>query len=194
MACRRPEPVPPSPPRPRSTCLVPCHAHYLRGWYGTCGWSSFRAQRPRWPERGREDERERREKQDTSETKGQAGREGSGSNLTAMAWPDAGHCPEGASWCSGLMFSSAGVRPVSTGSWDHSDSTSTQGPSSRRWQQTQPPGAPCSQVFPPRGCHALSALTFTKQAGSSARPGIEGTWVGRRLPHGKNSFCVFGGR
>lgn len=135
--------------------------------------------------------RERREKQDTSETKGQAGREGSALNLTTMAWPDAGHCPEGASWCSRLMFSSAGVRPVSTRSWTHSESTSTQGPSSRRWQQTESPGAPCSQLFPPS---ALSALTFTQQAGSSTRPGIEGIWVGRHQPHRKKSFCVFGGR
>lgn len=88
-----------------ATCTVPCHAHYLRGWYGTCGWSSFRAQRPRWPERGREDERGKT-KQSTGETTGQASREASGSNLTQTVWPGAGYCPEDASWCRGFMFNS----------------------------------------------------------------------------------------
>lgn len=72
-----------------------CHAHYLCCWYGTCSWSSFRTQHPRWPERGRKDERGKR-KQITGETAGQASQEGSGSQLAQAVQPGDGDCPQDA--------------------------------------------------------------------------------------------------
>lgn len=116
-----------------STCIVPCHVHYLCCWYGTCCWSSFRTQRPRWPERGRKDERGKT-KESTGETTGQASRGPSGSNLTQTVWPGAGYCPEDANWCpcstpwgSGMFLQ----KTVHQDLGDLSDSTSTQGLSSK---------------------------------------------------------------
>lgn len=76
-----PEPLPPSPPWLGSTCTIPCHAHYLRCWYGTCGWSSFRTQRPRWPERGRKDKRGKREQNTVKPQDKQA------EKVLAHTWP-----------------------------------------------------------------------------------------------------------
>ena len=35
------------PARLASACAAPCHAHYLCGWYSTCGWCGFRTRHPR---------------------------------------------------------------------------------------------------------------------------------------------------
>lgn len=71
--------------------------------------------------RGRKNEREEKTAQVKPQDKQSQDREGSGSNLTQTVWPSAGHGPEDATWCSGIMLNSTGVWHVPTenfpGSW-----------------------------------------------------------------------------